>query len=225
MSSPKIEISALFEIMRAEQLYYYEIKTLDGRNTLAKNYENDNVEQSIEKLEKLMQSLSGANVMAIVRNTVKTAGRHSEKDRVYTYEINLSSNGEQNAGFGSERGNVTSLRDQIESLKLQILEDRYKQQLEDLKRDLQPSRRDPAEFIKELRAMMREQAMMKKTGKPAAKKPQSAAIGSAGWKQALIEFSKADADYIDELRALTKLAKEDPESYEQYKEILVSKYG
>lgn len=212
-----LQPKSLFEIMREEKLAFFTLQSNDQKTDLAKNVEIDDVEVSINRIEKLCKIFAGQQVVIELRKDI-AAGRKGLKDKVYQYRVVIP-----------EESQIENFAAPVDPFKNEwqqrAIEAEKKLENFDLKRkieDLEQKLEDQNSGI-DLEQML---SIFTKVQKPqAAKKMTGAAInGSTSRVYATIakKFLNLDQDAPKVLKAIYRMAKEDPDTYSQYKSILLN---
>jgi hypothetical protein len=217
-------IEHIAEIMTEENLPYYTLADKTGKHVFSKNYDSDNVQASISKIEKVLAALVDTDAVKLSVTNVNTAGRKGLSTKEYDYLIKLSGTGQfSTISQPAESNAIKELRDEIRRLEIQNLQADHKRQLEDLRRDLEDKQRpDVLAWLKEINGLINLNA--KKVQPVAA--PVQQPINKSRVQHAtdlVSKWAKLDPEFYLVVESIVNIIETQPDQYEQYKAILTSK--
>lgn len=212
----RIKKEFLFKEIEKEGLFFYSV--VEGSNVIAENQSCDSVEQCIEELTEVFESLDESSVIVKLSNKKKSDRSKGGRDHKYReYKVGLRASDSLNSGAGS-----LSMLERIFALQLQLAmrdKDDEKKELERRLKELEEGGNNPLleKGINMLAGFLGSQGKTVVAGHNDGPLPGADVVSPAERvKSAISRLAKIDPHCVDTLELLADFAEKKPEDYKRF---------
>lgn len=212
----RIKKEFLFKEIEKEGLFFYSV--VEGSNVIAENQSCDSVEQCIEELTEVFESLDESSVIVKLSNKKKSDRSKGGRDHKYReYKVGLRSSDSLGSGAGS-----LSMLERIFQLQLELKlrdKDKEKEDLERRIKELEEGGNNPMleKGINLIAGFLSSQGKTVVAGHNDGPLPGAGvATPAERVKAAISRLAKIDPQCVDTLELLADFAEKKPEDYRRF---------
>lgn len=223
-----VTFNAVKETMRDMNASTYNIKGPRGA-LIGYNHDSKvNVEEAINKIEKLLNEISGT-VVTIELNPRNGKGGDNFKIIKLEVDLNTIRKGGAVSGAGDDitfnkyHDELKKKDAELLELKTALIRAEHKKEIEDLKKEIAGIRDNDTvgKLLETLTPVL--VAYLPKMLNPGAPAPMINGIVNISEREDLLNrWANADADYLNLLGVIVRIAEQSPANYQQYKPILIA---